>query len=198
MKLLKSISSSPKKFFKSRFARSVSRPGDPNSIGSGSGSSRSSNNNNPRDPAGAVEFPGDELVQAFNLIDRNRDGKIQREELAALFGLLGAEELEIDCVMSEVDRNGDGCISLEEFAALRPAFAAPSRGSEVRDTFELFDADGDGRISAEELYRVLGRIGDGRCTIEECRRMISGVDKNEDGFVCFEDFSRMMEQQIFL
>ncbi|VFQ72260.1 unnamed protein product [Cuscuta campestris] len=194
MKLLKSISSSPKKFFKSRFARS----GDPISIGSGSGSSRSSNNSNPRDPAGAEEFPGDELVQAFNLIDRNRDGKIQREELAALFGLLGAEELEIDCVMSEVDRNGDGCISLEEFAALRPAFEAPSRGSEVRDTFELFDADGDGRISAEELYRVLGRIGDGRCTIEECRRMISGVDKNEDGFVCFEDFSRMMEQQLFL
>jgi hypothetical protein len=66
---------------------------------------------------------------------------------------------------------------------------------ELREAFEVFDTDRDGRISAEELLRVFRAIGDERCTLEECRRMIAGVDKNRDGFVCFEEFSVMMELQ---
>lgn len=50
----------------------------------------------------------------------------------------------------------------------------------------------DGKISPEELYAGFVALGDQWCTLEECRRMIEGVDKNKDGFVCFQDFSRMM------
>jgi len=74
--------------------------------------------------------------------------------------------------------------------------SGPESGSdpeELKEAFAVFDTDRDGRISAEELLRVFRAIGDERCTLEECRRMIEGVDRNGDGFVCFEDFSRMME-----
>ncbi|KAI8023589.1 putative calcium-binding protein CML36 [Camellia lanceoleosa] len=50
-------------------------------------------------------------------------------------------------------------------------------------------------ITTEELHAVFVVIGDEQCTLEDCRRMISGVDKIRDGFVCFRDFTRMMEQQ---
>ncbi|KAE8790517.1 putative calcium-binding protein CML36 [Hordeum vulgare] len=63
---------------------------------------------------------------------------------------------------------------------------------ELRDTFAVFDADGDGRISAEELRAVLATLGDERCSVEDCRRMIGGVDSDGDGFVCFDEFTRMM------
>lgn len=71
----------------------------------------------------------------------------------------------------------------------------PVCDSELRNTFEIFDANHDGRITAEELFSVFTTMGDERCTLEDCRRMIAGVDKNGDGFVCFDDFARMMETQ---
>lgn len=132
------------------------------------------------------------------MIDRDGDGKITREELEALLLKVGAEppsREELRMLLSEVDRNGDGCISLQEFGAISSAFGPPACDSELRDAFDFFDKDHDGRITAEELHKVFGGIGDGRCTLEDCQRMISSVDKNGDGFVCFEDFSRMMELQ---
>ncbi|XP_008443339.3 probable calcium-binding protein CML35 [Cucumis melo] len=108
------------------------------------------------------------------------DPTLSRKELKALLGLIGAEppsEEEIKIMMGEMDRVGPAC------------------HSELRDTFEIFDADHDGRITAEELFSVFTAMGDEGCTLEDCRRMIAGVDKNGDGFVCFDDFARMMDCQ---
>ena len=102
---------------------------------------------------------------------------------------------ELSIMVSEVDRDGDGCISFEEFGAISSAFGPASDDSELHETFDFFDTDHDGKITAEELFNVFTSIGDERCTLEDCRRMIAGVDKNGDGFVCFEDFTRMMEHQ---
>ncbi|XP_073052236.1 probable calcium-binding protein CML35 [Primulina eburnea] len=139
-----------------------------------------------------------ELKQAFEMIDRGREGKVKKEQLVALLSRLGAEppsDEELNMMLSEVDKDGDGCISLEEFYAIGSAFAKPACDWELREVFAFFDSDGDGKISAEELYKVFEILGDARCTVEDCRRMIGDVDRNRDGFVCFEDFSRMMEQQ---
>jgi calcium-binding protein CML len=106
-------------------------------------------------------------------------------------------------MLSEVDSDGRGLISVETIMNRIGSGSGSSNGSgsgpnpeeELREAFEVFDTDRDGRISAEELLRVFRAIGDERCTLEECRRMIAGVDKNRDGFVCFEEFSVMMELQ---
>ena len=66
---------------------------------------------------------------------------------------------------------------------------------ELREAFAVFDADGDGKISAEELLGVFVTLGDDGCTLEDCRCMIQGVDTDGDGFVCFDDFARMMDGQ---
>ncbi|RVW92139.1 putative calcium-binding protein CML35 [Vitis vinifera] len=221
MKLIYKIN--PKQLFRSKKSRSVTRT-DPSSFSSGTSSSTSSDSStNLKTGTGACgggmgtptsvlpmhsyEISGDwsdfssdiqtELVHAFKMIDRDGDGKITKRELEALLSRVGVEppsEEEIMMMLSEVDRDGDGCISLEEFGAISSAFG-PACDTELRDAFCFFDTDRDGKITAEELNQVFAAIGDDRCTLEDCQRMIAGVDKNGDGFVCFEDFSRMMEQQ---
>ena len=100
-------------------------------------------------------------------------------------------------VVAEIECDSDGCISLDKLDAMGSStdelvVGMKSEHGEMRDVFRVFDADGDGKISAEELMVVFVALGDEECGIEECRRMIKGVDSNGDGFVCFQDFVRMM------
>ncbi|XVF56243.1 hypothetical protein PTKIN_Ptkin06aG0103200 [Pterospermum kingtungense] len=148
-----------------------------------------------------------ELCQAFKLIDKDNDGLITRSQLEALLSKVAGQPLsreEVSLMLSEVDGegdgdgDGDGCISLETLMSqvVGPACDEPACEPELRETFDIFDTDHDGKITAEELMAFYKeKIGDEWCTLEDCRRMIASVDKNGDGFVCFEDFSRMMELQ---
>ncbi|XP_027350932.1 probable calcium-binding protein CML36 [Abrus precatorius] len=215
----KNLKLSPKHLFRSKKQRSLVSRSDPLSFGSGSSSSSSDDSThktpNAAAPAGSqtptsvlpdvtvdwsditVDVRWD-LAQAFRLIDRDNDGVVSREELEALLTNLAASSSpdDVALMLSEVDGDGHGCISVEALMNRVGTGSEPgSDPGELREAFEVFDTDRDGRISAEELLRVFRAIGDERCTLEECRRMIEGVDRNGDGFVCFEDFSRMMELQ---
>ncbi|XWS59050.1 hypothetical protein CRYUN_Cryun08bG0088400 [Craigia yunnanensis] len=142
-----------------------------------------------------------ELCQAFKIIDKENDGVITRSDLEALLSKVARQPPsgeEVSLMLSEVDGDGDGYISLETLMSqvVGPACDEPACEPELRETFDIFDTDHDGKITAEELMAFYKeKIGDELCTLEDCRRMIASVDKNGDGFVCFEDFSRMMEMQ---
>ncbi|XP_022742694.1 probable calcium-binding protein CML36 [Durio zibethinus] len=142
-----------------------------------------------------------ELCQAFKIIDKDNDGVITRSELEALLSRVARQPLsreEVSLMLSEVYGDGHGCISLETLMShvVLPACDEPACEPELRETFDIFDTDHDGKITAEELMAFYKeKIGDEQCTLEDCRRMIASVDKNGDGFVCFKDFSRMMEMQ---
>ncbi|CAA2981257.1 probable calcium-binding CML36 [Olea europaea subsp. europaea] len=216
MKLIKIV---PKKLFKSKKSRSVSRSEtDPSSFSSQSLSSSSDESQSGiKKPIDGLETPTSvlpclssgelsvisadvyvELKQAFEMIDREGSGKVKKEELKNLLSCVGAEppsQEELTMMLNEVDRDGDGCISLEEFYAIGSAFGPHAWETELRETFDFFDSDRDGKIAAEELLNVFKTIGDSQCTLEDCRRMIRGADGNGDGFVCFEDFRRLMGQQ---
>ncbi|XP_076911705.1 putative calcium-binding protein CML36 [Bidens hawaiensis] len=218
MKIAGNIHIHPKHLFRSKKTRSVSRsnPSSFNSSGTTSSSSpdHKSKANGVATPTSVLpthEVSSDEwseastdvhieLVQAFRFIDNDGDGRITREQLEAILNRIGGSEPlireELSSMINEIDKNGDGIITLEEFGAISAAFAPPACDTELRDVFEFFDADHDGRITADELFEVLKSLGDGKCTLEECRSMIRSVDKNGDGFVCFEDFSRMMDPQM--
>lgn len=201
MKLISTIS--PKRFFRSKKERSFVSRSDPPSFGSGS-SSEDSTHNKPttgsHTPTSVLPDWSDDvsvrwdLAQAFRLIDRDNDGVVSRQDLEAVLTRLGASD--VSTMLSEVDGDAHGHITVESLMNRVGSGLEPGSDlDELKEAFEVFDTNRDGRISAEELLRVFQAIGDERCTLEECRRMIEGVDKNGDGFVCFEDFSRMMDLQ---
>ncbi|KAG2614793.1 probable calcium-binding protein CML36 [Panicum virgatum] len=122
---------------------------------------------------------------------RSPAAPLTREDLETALRRVVSSEEELAEMLAEAAGSG---VLLEEIAAEAQAAAADE--GELRDTFVVFDADGDGRISAEELLAVLASLGDDRCSVEDCRRMIGGVDVDGDGFVCFNEFARMMTQGV--
>ncbi|MDA2811026.1 EF-hand domain-containing protein [Nocardiopsis sp. RSe5-2] len=69
-----------------------------------------------------------------------------------------------------------------------------SETSEYAATFELVDADGDGRISAEELVSLMDRLG-GKVTQERAEALISAMDSDGDGLITLEEYTRFMNER---
>jgi calcium-binding protein CML len=119
------------------------------------------------------------------------DVKISRHELETVLRRLCTDPPTDEEVSAIVAAGGiDGCITMADLGKI-----CESDGEEeLREAFDVFDANGDGKISAEELLEVFLAMGD-VCTIEDCKRMIGGVDSDGDGLVCFRDFLKMMKLQ---
>ncbi|KAK9125116.1 hypothetical protein Scep_013962 [Stephania cephalantha] len=186
MNLKRFLRSASSGFSSKSRSRSVSRS-DPQSISSGSTSSSDESSaaapTTPTTvlrPISPADFSDYELSQAYNLVTKGGSG----------CDVISAADLELILSRSVSD----------DFPALvtAPDATAAAEDYGLKDAFRVFDADGDGKISAEELLEVFAAIGDEGCTLDDCRRMISGVDSDGDGFVCFEDFQRMMmmEQEL--
>ncbi len=58
--------------------------------------------------------------------------------------------------------------------------------------FKAFDINGDGVISTTELFKVMKELGVGQ-TEDEIKLLIDGVDKDHNGTLNFEEFTRLME-----
>jgi calcium-binding protein CML len=135
-----------------------------------------------------------ELEQVFKKFDVNGDGKISSSELGSIMGSLGhpATEEELEKMIREVDADGDGYIDLKEFVELNTKGVDSDEALEnLKDAFSVYDIDGNGVISAEELLKVMRSLGD-ECSLAECKKMISGVDRNGDGMISFDEFKVMM------
>lgn len=63
----------------------------------------------------------------------------------------------------------------------------------IQEAFEMFDEDGSGAISAEELQKILTRPGtsDEKLSIEEIDAIIARYDDNSDGELQYEEFARL-------
>ncbi|KAJ1265271.1 hypothetical protein BS78_08G065500 [Paspalum vaginatum] len=145
-----------------------------------------------------------ELRKVFQMFDKNGDGQITKKELGDSLRNLGIyiADDELDATMGKIDANGDGCVDVEEFGLLYRSIVDEGQGpegdkhdeeEEMREAFNVFDQNGDGYITVDELRSVLASLGlkQGR-TAEDCRKMISKVDADGDGRVDFTEFKQMM------
>ena len=64
---------------------------------------------------------------------------------------------------------------------------------EYKATFALFDADGDGTITIDELGSVMKSLGQNPSD-SELRDMINEVDTDGDGVIDFNEFVEMMSR----
>ncbi|XP_059635147.1 calmodulin-like protein 7 [Cornus florida] len=155
-----------------------------------------------------------ELKSVFATFDKNNDGFITKKELRDSLKNIGitVTEKEVVEMVEKVDSNGDGLIDLDEFCELFESTMMSSGSSsgdqqviggkddeeggegDLKEAFDVFDGDGDGLITVDELGLVLSSLGlmEGKM-LENCKEMIRKVDMDGDGMVNFDEFKRMMK-----
>jgi Ca2+-binding EF-hand superfamily protein len=117
------------------------------------------------------------LIDWFKAADRDKDGSVSEEEAGR--NVMGRAS-PIAGLFRVADRDGDGKIVTEELQEFGRRLAEAARGHIVlavsdhgRSLFGILDADRDGALGARETLRAIERVvawdadGDGRITAEE-------------------------------
>ncbi|XP_021837475.1 calmodulin-like protein 30 [Spinacia oleracea] len=135
-----------------------------------------------------------EMKMVFETYDRNKDGKISKEEYKAMLrattgkGIMVNSDVEAAKAFRVADKDGDGFIDFKEFMELHNNKV---KSKDIESAFRVFDSDGDGKISAKELMEVLKRMGQ-NYSLQSCKQMIREVDNNGDGLINLAEFTTMM------
>ncbi|KAH8818538.1 CaM, calmodulin [Hyaloscypha sp. PMI_1271] len=130
------------------------------------------------------------LKDAFLLFDSDSDGVITRNELGAVMKSLGLNptDAELDDMINEVDIDRTGSVDLDEFIKMMTAETKPANfEEEMRSAFKVFDKDGSGTISGDEIAHVMKSFGE-NLSDEELKIMMEEVDKDGNGTIDYEEF----------
>ena len=99
-------------------------------------------------------------------------------------------EEDLKDMIRNVDTNANGAIDFNEFIDMMV-----KRGANVEEdaahAFAVFDRDGDGLITAEELRLTMNNLGE-PITEEEVEAMIAEADLDGDGKINFTEFKSLM------
>ncbi|KAL7870069.1 hypothetical protein AOLI_G00140570 [Acnodon oligacanthus] len=141
----------------------------------------------------------DELREAFDEFDKDKDGLISCKDLGNLMRTMGymPTEMELIELGQNINMNLGGRVDFEDFVELMaPKLLAETAGmigmKELRDAFKEFDMDGDGEITTEELRQAMTKLMGESMSRREIDTVVKEVDNNGDGTVDFEEFVKMM------
>jgi len=140
-----------------------------------------------------------DVKSAFKRFDRNGDGALEKQELAAALKSSGESysDVEVNAIFSLGDVDGDGEITLEEFIALMSPSASSvvkrisksfKNLNDVKAAFKKIDTDNDGLLSKKEIMASSGNKFDA----EEVDAIFALGDVNGDGQIDMGEFISIM------
>ncbi|KAH7282030.1 hypothetical protein KP509_35G008900 [Ceratopteris richardii] len=150
------------------------------------------------------------LQTVFSTFDENGDGSVSVSEICSILERLGmpTSEQSIQAFLGGLFSNKKTHVTEDEFLELyenicyylekhdatsnSSSFLQYSEDQDLLHVFRLFDRDGNGFITPEELQIVLSSLGFPEATrTDACVDMIARVDKNGDGRVDFVEFKKL-------
>ncbi|CEL97997.1 unnamed protein product [Vitrella brassicaformis CCMP3155] len=143
----------------------------------------------------------DQLKKIFIALDNNGDGTLTTQEVKEGLSKSGLKELpqDLEQIMMEVDSDGSGVIDYTEFIAATLEKKHYIKEDVCWAAFRVLDLDGNGRITAEELKKVLGmdqiKGAFEKRNLDEIKKIIEEHDTNGDGEIDFQEFLHMLRVQ---
>lgn len=147
-----------------------------------------------------------EFRNAFRLFDKDDDGQITIKELRDVFEGLNYHftREQLLKMVESIDDNSDGVIDIHEFVLVMSNDTLYSDVDnmrsyleEVKEAFEVFDKDGDGSISIDELAHIMEALGE-KLNIKDIVDMMFEADEDGNGNIDFEEFMNLMEEDHIL
>lgn len=138
-----------------------------------------------------------EIKEAFELFDTDKDGAVDYHELKVAMRALGFDlkKAEVLKTLRDHDKTGHGLLEYDDFAKIMTErILARDPMDEIRRAFQLFDDDNTGKISIRNLRRVAKEIGD-RLEDDELQAMIDEFDLDQDGEINEQEFISIMTDE---
>ncbi|KAB5594503.1 Cell division control protein 31 [Ceratobasidium theobromae] len=135
-----------------------------------------------------------EIKEAFELFDTDKDGAIDYHELKVAMRALGFElkKAEVLKILRDHDKTGHNLMEFDDFAKIMSErILARDPMDEIRRAFQLFDDDGTHKISIRNLRRVAKELGE-QLDDDELQAMIDEFDLDQDGEINEQEFFAIM------
>jgi myosin regulatory light chain 12 len=134
-----------------------------------------------------------EFKEAFNMIDQNRDGFIDNDDLKDMLASLGKEVT--DEYLDEMMNQAPGAINFTMFLTL---FGERLQGTDpedvIRNAFACFDEANAGKIHEDYLREILTTFGD-RFTDDQVDDMYKEAPI-KDGMFDYGEFTRILKHGV--
>jgi calcium-dependent protein kinase len=135
-----------------------------------------------------------ELMEAFKILDADRDGVLTKTELGAGFtkGELTIGEAELDDLMTRLDWNQDEIINYTEFVAAAIDKQKILSDERMTACFKMLDKDNSGKITTGEFKQIFQSKN--LITNEVWNELLKTIDINGDGEIELEEFKDILRK----
>lgn len=135
----------------------------------------------------------EEYEEVYRMFDSANEGKITRSQIMDILNKLKLDPSEPElCEMLKEISGSTEEISHDDFMRLLKKKKDESdQEQEIINAFRIFDKDGTGLISQEDLKMIMKVLG-GNIDDKGIDDMIYEADVDGDGYINYEEFVRMM------
>lgn len=149
-----------------------------------------------------TEMCSQELEEQFHIVDLNKDGCIDADELKQVMKNLGIpySDEEISTIIKHADVNGSGKIEQDDFVKVMSDYlnSDDEESFDVKNLFDFFDSDKDGFITHQELQFAIGEVLQDSISEKEIGTMMrlacKQVKKTKEAMISFYDFQLLLEE----
>jgi len=138
------------------------------------------------------------MKEVFESLDENGDGQLSHAEMRQGLEKSGLKDMsDLHEILEHIDSDGSGTIDYTEFLAVSLANHTYMQEDVCWAAFRVFDRNGDGKISKQELEAVLNThadLGEEVAGLVSVAEILAESDTNGDGEIDFEEFMQMMKK----
>lgn len=132
-----------------------------------------------------------EFKEAFNMIDANKDQLIDQADLAEIYASLGKNPS--DKELDDMIKMAPGPINFTMFLTM---FGEKLMGTDpedvIKNAFQCFDDNGDGKINEEYLRELLTTMGD-RFTDDQVDQLFHDAPISSNGDFKYVEFTKQLK-----